>query len=82
MKSKRTVSLVLPLAAAVFAALSPAPAAAESMSAAADAAVAARLKPREASAPRRARISMPQRRSGCHPSRSPRTTSGLRAVSE
>ena len=41
MKSKRTVSLVLPLAAAVFAALSPAPAAAESMSAAADAAVAA-----------------------------------------
>ena len=39
MKSKRTVSLVLPLAAAVFAALTPAPAAAESMSAAADAAV-------------------------------------------
>ena len=41
MKSKRTVSLVLPLTAAVCAALSPAPAAAESMSAAADAAVAA-----------------------------------------
>ena len=69
MKSKRTVSLVLPLAAAVFAALTPAPAAAESMSAAADAAVAA-------SRPLKA-----QRQNGCRLSHSPRTTSGLRAGS-